>query len=86
MTPLYPSVNVGEGAYAAHGAGGHYMTILPAHNVVVVHRVNTNDRTVPVGGTDRGTEGCTSRVRESSRSDTRGPPIGCRALEMDEVS
>ena len=48
-------MNLGEGAYAAHGAGGHYITILSAHDVVVVHRVNTNDRTVPVGGTDRGT-------------------------------
>ena len=52
---LYPGVDVGEGAYAAHGAGGHYITILPAHDVVVVHRVNTNDRTVPVGGTEAGT-------------------------------
>ena len=52
---LYPGVDVGEGAYAAHGAGGHYITILPAYEIVVVHRVNTNDRTVPVGGTDPGT-------------------------------
>lgn len=52
---LYPGVEVGVGAYAAHGAGGHYITILPAYDLVVVHRVNTNDRTVPVGGTDEGT-------------------------------
>jgi len=52
---LYPGVDVGEGAYAAHGAGGHYITVMPAYNLVVVHRVNTNDRTVPVGGTNQGT-------------------------------
>ena len=51
---LYPGVDVGEGAYAAHGAGGHYITVMPAYDLVVVHRVNTNDRTVPVGGTDEG--------------------------------
>ncbi len=52
---LYPGVDVGESAYAAHGAGGHYITVLPAYDLVVVHRVNTNDRTLPVGGTDAGT-------------------------------
>jgi CubicO group peptidase (beta-lactamase class C family) len=52
---LYPNVEVGDGAYAAHGAGGHYITIMPEHDLVVVHRVNTNDRTVPVGGIDEGT-------------------------------
>jgi len=53
---LYPGVDVGEGAYAAHGAGGHYITVMPEYNIVVVHRVNTNDRTIPVGGTDEGTQ------------------------------
>lgn len=52
---LYPGVDVGDGAYAAHGAGGHYITIMPEHDLVVVHRVNTNDRTEPVGGFDPGT-------------------------------
>ena len=52
---LYPNVDVGDGAYAAHGAGGHYITIMPEHDLVVVHRVNTNDRTIPVGGVDEGT-------------------------------
>lgn len=51
---LYPGVDVGAGAYAAHGAGGHYITVMPARDLVVVHRVNTNDRTVPVGGIDEG--------------------------------
>jgi CubicO group peptidase (beta-lactamase class C family) len=51
---LYPDVDVGEGAYAAHGAGGHYITVMPAYDLVIVHRVNTNNRTVPVGGTDEG--------------------------------
>lgn len=53
---LYPGVDVGDGAFAAHGAGGHYITVIPERNLVVVHRVNTNDRTVPVGGTDEGTQ------------------------------
>ena len=52
---LYPDVDVGEGAYAAHGAGGHYITIMPEYDLVVIHRVNTNDRTLPVGGIDEGT-------------------------------
>jgi CubicO group peptidase (beta-lactamase class C family) len=52
---LYPDVNIGEGAYAALGAGGHHITIMPAHELVVVHRVNTNDRNVAVGGTEAGT-------------------------------
>jgi CubicO group peptidase (beta-lactamase class C family) len=53
---LYPGVDVGEGAYAAHGAGGHYITIMPQYDVVVIHRVNTNDRNLPVGGVDAGTQ------------------------------
>ncbi len=53
--PMYPDANTGEGAYAAHGAGGHRITIMPSYDLVVVHRVNTNDRTVPVGGVDPGT-------------------------------
>jgi hypothetical protein len=28
---------------------------MPAHELVVVHRVNTNDRNVAVGGTEAGT-------------------------------
>ena len=51
---LYPNVNVGNGAYAAHGAGGHRITVMPEHDLVVVHRVNTNGRTAPVGGTEPG--------------------------------
>jgi CubicO group peptidase (beta-lactamase class C family) len=52
---LYPGVDVGDSAYAAHGAGGHYITIMPEHDMVVVHRVNTNARTIPIGGTNPGT-------------------------------
>jgi CubicO group peptidase (beta-lactamase class C family) len=52
---LYPGVDVGKGAFAAKGAGGHYITVMPEYKTVVVHRVNTNDRTVPVGGTNEGT-------------------------------
>ncbi len=52
---LYPGVDVGAGAFAAHGAGGHYITVMPEFDLVVVHRINTNDRTVPVGGVAEGT-------------------------------
>lgn len=52
---LFPDVDVGTGGYSAIGAGGHFITVMPAYDLVVVHRVNTNDRTVPVGGTSQGT-------------------------------
>jgi hypothetical protein len=28
---------------------------MPEYDLVVIHRVNTNDRTLPVGGIDEGT-------------------------------
>lgn len=51
---LYPGVDVGEGAYAAHGAGGHKIVVLPEFDLVVVHRVNTDSRTAMIGGTESG--------------------------------
>ena len=35
--------------------GTNDITIMPAYDLVVVHRVNTNDRTLPVGGIEEGT-------------------------------
>ena len=39
--PHFPNVSVPEGTYSARGAGGHYIVIFPAFDLVVVHRVNT---------------------------------------------
>ena len=36
-----PSVNLKQGTYSARGYGGHYIFVIPDHNMVVVHRVNT---------------------------------------------
>lgn len=38
---LLPNVDEGPGAYAAQGASGHRLIIMPARNLVVVHRSNT---------------------------------------------
>jgi CubicO group peptidase (beta-lactamase class C family) len=39
----YPKVEVPDGSFSAWGAGGHFIAVIPALNVVVVHRVNTDD-------------------------------------------
>ena len=39
--PHLPNVKLKEGTYSARGAGGHYVIIIPEHNMVFVHRVNT---------------------------------------------
>lgn len=41
--PHLPGVELPEDSYSARGAGGHYILILPAYDMVVVHRVNTDD-------------------------------------------
>jgi CubicO group peptidase (beta-lactamase class C family) len=38
---LLPNVDEGPGAYAAQGASGHRLIIMPSRNLVVVHRSNT---------------------------------------------
>jgi CubicO group peptidase (beta-lactamase class C family) len=38
---LFPGVRLDE-AYAANGAGGHYILVVPKFNLVIVHRVNTD--------------------------------------------
>jgi CubicO group peptidase (beta-lactamase class C family) len=39
----YPKVEVPDGSFSAWGAGGHFIAVIPALHVVVVHRVNTDD-------------------------------------------
>jgi len=39
----YPKVEVPDGSFSAWGAGGHFIAIIPGYNLVVVHRVNTDD-------------------------------------------
>jgi len=39
----YPKVEVPDGSFSAWGAGGHFIAVIPAMNLVVVHRVNTDD-------------------------------------------
>lgn len=39
--PHLPTVDLPEGSYAARGAGGHMMVVIPEYNMVFVHRVNT---------------------------------------------
>ena len=39
----YPKVEVPDGSFSAWGAGGHFIAVIPALNVVVVHRVDTDD-------------------------------------------
>src|SRR6266852_323247 len=39
----YPKVDVPDGSFSAWGAGGHFIAIVPAFNLVVVHQVNTDD-------------------------------------------
>ena len=42
--PHLPNVKLEEGTYSARGAGGHYILIIPDHDMVIVHRVNTFER------------------------------------------
>lgn len=39
---LFPNVILPPGSYAAKGAGGHVVLIIPALDAVIVHRVNTD--------------------------------------------
>ncbi len=37
-----PGVTMPSGSYSARGAGGHYVLVIPALDLVIVHRVNTD--------------------------------------------
>lgn len=39
----YPNVEVPDGSFSAWGAGGHFIAVIPAFNLVVVHRVDTDN-------------------------------------------
>jgi CubicO group peptidase (beta-lactamase class C family) len=39
----YPKVEVPDGSFSAWGSGGHFIAVIPARRLVVVHRVNTDD-------------------------------------------
>ena len=38
----FGGVTLPEGSYSARGAGGHYILVIPALDLVIVHRVNTD--------------------------------------------
>jgi CubicO group peptidase (beta-lactamase class C family) len=49
-----PGVALPEGSYSARGAGGHYILVIPAFDLVIVHRVNTDVRGRSVGAAEFG--------------------------------
>lgn len=49
-----PGVTLPEGSYSARGAGGHYILNVPALDLVIVHRVNTDIRGRSVSATQFG--------------------------------
>lgn len=51
---FYPNVDLPDGAFAAHGHGGHKVLVIPQWDLVIVHRVNTFKRDNSVGTSDFG--------------------------------
>jgi len=51
----FPGMSVPHGTYSARGAGGHYVVVVPARDLVVVHRVDTDFAGRQVSATDFGT-------------------------------
>lgn len=49
-----PGVSIPDGSYAARGAGGHYILVIPAYDLVIVHRVNTDIQGTSVSGQESG--------------------------------
>lgn len=39
---MLPGMLLPDGSYSAQGVGGHYIVVVPSHDMVVVHRVNTD--------------------------------------------
>jgi CubicO group peptidase (beta-lactamase class C family) len=39
----FPGVDLGGGSFSARGVGGHFVVVIPARNLVIVHRVNNGD-------------------------------------------
>ena len=49
-----PGVTMPDGSYSARGSGGHYILVVPAYDLVIVHRVNTDIRDRSVSGAEFG--------------------------------
>jgi len=49
-----PGVSIPDGSYSARGAGGHYILVIPAYDLVIVHRVNTDIEGASVSGEEFG--------------------------------
>ena len=49
-----PGATLPDGSYSARGAGGHYILVVPAYDLVVVHRVNTDESGRSVNGAQFG--------------------------------
>jgi CubicO group peptidase (beta-lactamase class C family) len=47
-------VSIPDGSYSARGAGGHYILVIPAYDLVIVHRVNTDIEGASVSGEEFG--------------------------------
>jgi CubicO group peptidase (beta-lactamase class C family) len=43
----FDGVDLGGGAFSAQGGGGHYLVVIPAHDLVVVHRVPDKKTVTP---------------------------------------
>ena len=48
----FPGVTLPEGSYSARGAGGHFVVVIPAYDLVLVHRVDTDVEGQAVSVTD----------------------------------
>jgi CubicO group peptidase (beta-lactamase class C family) len=51
----FPQMSVPPGTYSARGAGGHYVVVIPALDLVVVHRADTDVPARTVEGLEFGT-------------------------------
>jgi CubicO group peptidase (beta-lactamase class C family) len=61
----YPNVELSDGSFSAWGAGGHFIAVIPALNVVVVHRVNARPREEGHAGAVRQTLAPDPRCKEA---------------------
>jgi CubicO group peptidase (beta-lactamase class C family) len=52
--PHLPGVDIPEGSFSARGAGGHYIIVIPEYDLIIVHRVNTDERGNGVSGNEMG--------------------------------
>ena len=48
-------MDVDEGSFALAGSGGHFVLIMPASDIIIVHRVNTTLDDREVNGRDLST-------------------------------